>query len=806
VSDLLGHNDLNILFSDKTIKFGEDWLIWIDDSINESKVALVFLGDNGVGYYQQKEIIRLLDKDRDERGFLIIPIMLPTLKEDIYSNLPTSFINLQYLVYDDDKHQNCIAQLLHSIRSFRGSKKFNTANPYKGLKAFEKEDAQYFFGRTAEINRFFSTKCNFSDGIFPGENNFCAIIGNSGAGKSSFVNAGILAALSNVKFENSHNWIQISFNPGNNVIEALSEALYHNLSKCIDTQAFEQEILNKEDTLARKIRLTTQEPVTIFIDQFEELLINHPTGSKTKIGNRSIKNEELREKFLSNLVRLAGQKNAIVILSLRDDFASQFTFHRDFNLLLEERIFYLSTLNINKNNEQDKALLKEIIKKPAHVNGVELKDNLLNKIIDDCKYLVNALPILQLLMNNLWNRYLLDRTVDPILTIENYTDITGSKGLKGYINGHANKVYNKLVRRDKTNTKYIKQIFLNHLITLNNINTDGDLRRIATKTEVVSGDKKKEQLIEFLSADNARLIHLKKDSNGNTTVEVIHEVLIREWELLHNWIEENRKPLKQKAFYESLIGNNENQTRKGSDYHELKKWVSENNHLVSDPILRLLENSQRAKKESVKKGAKTIIVLSIVLFLLSPLINEGFKYYQITNRKDFSLNGTYLEIKSEDDYNLLYDKLYFFKHLNYISFDSLDLTSLKPIKSQKLHGFEITKLPKIDSINIYRSILKNLNIISEISSLGSLKLLNNDVMNQIEGLESLNNLKGLSISNNDALTQIKGLEKLKNLKELVISNNQALTQIGLKGLVRLTDLNISNNDGLKIIDGLNNLF
>ena len=59
-------------------------------------------------------------------------------------------------------------------------------NPYKGLAAFEPEDAEYFFGREALIEELVARLK---------ERGFLAVVGPSGSGKSSLVRAGLLPAL-----------------------------------------------------------------------------------------------------------------------------------------------------------------------------------------------------------------------------------------------------------------------------------------------------------------------------------------------------------------------------------------------------------------------------------------------------------------------------------------------------------------------------------------------------------------------------------------------------------------------------------
>ncbi len=71
------------------------------------------------------------------------------------------------------------------------------ANPYRGLEAFRKEDAERFFGREALVEvlwqKFLALHKAPADGKAPVR--LLAILGASGSGKSSVAQAGLLAAL-----------------------------------------------------------------------------------------------------------------------------------------------------------------------------------------------------------------------------------------------------------------------------------------------------------------------------------------------------------------------------------------------------------------------------------------------------------------------------------------------------------------------------------------------------------------------------------------------------------------------------------
>src|SRR6478672_1018147 len=89
-------------------------------------------------------------------------------------------------------------------------------NPFPGLRPFDVDEADLFFGRDTEnyeiLQRLAIT-------------HFLAVIGNSGCGKSSLVKAGVIAALQDGHMAGGGRWRVASFRPGNQPVRNLSTAL-----------------------------------------------------------------------------------------------------------------------------------------------------------------------------------------------------------------------------------------------------------------------------------------------------------------------------------------------------------------------------------------------------------------------------------------------------------------------------------------------------------------------------------------------------------------------------------------------------
>src|SRR5262245_51503360 len=90
-------------------------------------------------------------------------------------------------------------------------------NPFPGLRAFEPEQSDLFFGRDEQIEELLDRLQ---------QRRFVAVVGTSGSGKSSLVRAGMIPALKRGYVGRAiSDWRTAIFRPGGNSITEFSRAL-----------------------------------------------------------------------------------------------------------------------------------------------------------------------------------------------------------------------------------------------------------------------------------------------------------------------------------------------------------------------------------------------------------------------------------------------------------------------------------------------------------------------------------------------------------------------------------------------------
>jgi hypothetical protein len=177
------------------------------------------------------------------------------------------------------------------------TRQFIETSPYKGLKKFEPEDKDLFFGR----DQFLTGLVNELE-----QTNLILLLGASGSGKSSVVRAGLIPWLLQ-KWRSR--FVHLTFTPDSDPFESFYASL---LSKYKQTEAqIAREA--KAGTLTQVVTRLKQpdDYWLIFIDQFEELF----TTSQP----------EKRDQFIASLVQLSKtkQRSVKIVATMRADFLDQ---------------------------------------------------------------------------------------------------------------------------------------------------------------------------------------------------------------------------------------------------------------------------------------------------------------------------------------------------------------------------------------------------------------------------------------------------------------------------------------------------
>ena len=493
--------------------------------------------------------------------------------------------------------------------------------PYKGLRYFDIADADYFFGREDLINQLIDRVR---------QDNFLAILGASGSGKSSVLRAGLSYELmQGQRLSGSRHWSLKIIVPTAHPLQSLAKLFVDaNLSvvdEAIETDKTIEFLQKGGESFKRLItgylNKNSQSKFLLIIDQFEETFTLC---------------EDLRERnqFLACLLELLAstQDEFKLILGMRIDFLGK-CFEQDYHglgKLIEANLITVLPLN----SEQ----LQQAITEPAKKANLELEAGLVEQMLKDGGNQPGSLPLVQDTLTELWQK-----RVNNSLKLSVYVKLGG---ISGTLNKRATAFYNGLSASEK---ETVKSIFL--ALTQLGEGTE-DTRRRVLKQDLITV-KYPEEVIDVMIQKLASERLIVTDEQGENTdkkmvIEVAHEALIREWELLRQWLDQDRANLLQQRKIEALAQDWENSGRKsayllvGFRLKEARKFQKE--QALQYPLKKLggdfiAKSVGKQRQNWLKLGVIPLIGVSIITFfgIRTYIVQSNLKIVQETQGEKYDI-------------------------------------------------------------------------------------------------------------------------------------------------------------------------
>ena len=477
------------------------------DDLEAARACLVLVGRRGLGEWSRAPLSAAREILSVDRDFVLASALLPGAPDPLEPQL--SFLVSRPSVdlrrdLEDPHAVSDILRILGTAPSVLGRAPVSDVGecPYRGLSPFEEDDAPLFFGREREAALLVEKLRDAR---------FLAVLGASGSGKSSLVRAGLVPALR----RGAVPWVVATMTPGASPTSALAAQLEqaHGMASAAPDAFFDDP--RALDRLAAGLTTPHGEPTQLLlvVDQFEEVF-------SPEVAPRE------RRALIDNLVYAAtipGGRTTVVI-AMRSDFYARCAEHPELRALVAERQFLVGPLG--------RADLRRVIEGPAAVAGLTLERGLVRRILADVVGQPGALPLLEYLLLELWQR-----RRGSFLTLEAYE---AAGGVGGALANRANEVYRGL---DAGQRDVARRVLLR--LTQPGEGTDDTRRRAEIAELSVTADDGPAVAHVVESLSGARLLTLTADeATGAPAVEIAHEALIREWPELRGWIEEDREQLR----------------------------------------------------------------------------------------------------------------------------------------------------------------------------------------------------------------------------------------------------------------------
>ncbi|WP_181017484.1 TIR domain-containing protein [Methylobacterium sp. V23] len=533
VRDRLKSDGVQVFFDEDSLTAGLSWMRKIERAIDESRSVAILLGPAGLGNTQQYEREYALLKATMEAGLRVVPVLLPGC-----AGLPPGFLQLRMWVdfraYETlQEGADEFLKLIDAIRGGESGEQPEDVCPYLGLETFREEDENFFCGRNGEI-RELEQKLKVY--------NFVSLVGPSGSGKSSLVQAGLVPRLRRQKPRKP--WRVITLKPGpypfqNLVAELnLSNVALNKGSNPASQQSASKlaSVGNVDYDTAKAVSMllgedsSTRFNTLIHIDAWEELY-------GIQVYGESAANEKIRETersiFIDFLLTASQTDLVKVVVTVRADAYATLLRHPRLSRLWPEQ-----QVNLHPMSREG---LREAITKPASEAGLAFESEaLVEDILSDVLRETDGLPLLQVALKETWKG-----RVGSILARDAYV-ASGKVG--GVLNKTAERVFSNLTDEEKSELPRL-------LLNMVGSSADGfeTLVRAPLPTDPV-----RRSIIAKMSDENTRLLVVGVSSappsgeldaavGSFKVVEIAHASLLRTWLRLRDWISASTDRLKLKA-------------------------------------------------------------------------------------------------------------------------------------------------------------------------------------------------------------------------------------------------------------------
>jgi hypothetical protein len=518
-----------VFFAPTHLRAGGSWSAQLAQEIADSTAFILLIGEAGIGKWQVPEYDEALDKwVKSERRY---PLIIVLLEGQTTPGLP--FLRqLHWIVTPSPVSEKDIARLFDAAAAGGSNpgELWRYTSPYRGLEAMEEKDSDYFFGRKRETVEILSALAASPDRL-------PVLIGNSGVGKSSLAQAGVLAALqrmawpedaqapnaSPATFQESRQWCFLLFKPGTDPLKALVGTFLDTwqfsatdpervrnqngwIELLRDGKATLPDLIDATERRRKELDQPSPPGFFLYVDQGEELYVRAE--------------EVQRRRFSELLVQALPDRRLRAMMSMRSDFLGQ---------LQNDEALFKARQQIDVPPLREDAL-REIVGRPAKLLGARfesegLVDIITRRTAEDSIRDVGALPLLSYTLDDMWTQMV--RQGDGTLRLP-----AQSFELGGVL----------VDRADKFLALHLgAEPILRRLLTLRlaDVRNDGEpTRRRAARAEF---SREEWRLVSELADYPNRLVVTVTTETDETYAEVAHEAIFRRWGKLREWIAAERE-------------------------------------------------------------------------------------------------------------------------------------------------------------------------------------------------------------------------------------------------------------------------
>jgi eukaryotic-like serine/threonine-protein kinase len=375
-----------------------------------------------------------------------------------------------------------LREALERLNAARSGSTRSGENPYRGLRPFESSHRGVFFGRGLEVGVLVERLR--TDAVV-------VVAGDSGVGKSSLCRAGVVPAVLDGALGGGRSWRTVTVVPGRRPLASLAAAL--------DDADLAARVLAEPELLARELhRRAGNDGLVLFIDQMEELVTVGEPGEVAA--------------FDAALARISeGVTGVRLIASVRADFLSRLVALPRFGQELSRVLYFVRPLPPER--------IRDVITGPAAATNVGFESEaMIDELVDATAQAGSGgLPLLSFALAELWEARDRERGLITQATLDKMG------GVAGALARHGDAVIAGMPPADRVHARRV----LLRLVT--SVGT-----RVARTEAELSVSEGTQGAVTALVKGRLLVVH---DGEAGATFELAHEVLLRGWHTLRDWLD-----------------------------------------------------------------------------------------------------------------------------------------------------------------------------------------------------------------------------------------------------------------------------
>lgn len=610
------------VFIDQThLRHGHLWQPALFDAIAKANAYLILVSHR-LGDWQKIEYYEARDRKAKDDDFPLLPIVVADQAKGPVANLP-GLTQLHWIEAAEPTAPEPLAKIVAALQNKtlpKPPEPWRAINPYRGLVALDEQDADFFFGRDRETGDIIST-------LITSPGRLIAMIGNSGVGKSSLVQAGVIGSLKRQRWpaqrhpwpeslKDSRAWAYITMKPGMDPVAALAsefasiwfpDATNPQRIACRNDwtellrqgQAGLPDLIETTDKRFRdELSFAPPPRIFLYIDQGEELYA-HTVAAQCKRFSE----------IVAEGLKLCPQR-LIIMTSQRSDYYGE---------LQANAILFPLAERIDVAPLEHQAL-SMVLREPAGVLGVKFEsDDLISHVVKSAEDQPGALPLLADLFTDLWE--CMRERGDGVLRVSDRREILQ---VGAALSERADNFLAKYPDKEKT----VRRLFT---LRLAHVSRQGEPVRARwernTSAKAHQSSDTEWALVEELAGPEWRLL-VTGEQDGCATAEVAHEILLKTWGKLKSWLEAEREFL----VWRGEIGGRRDdwetagklgaRTQKqallmGIPLDTAEKWVADRRDDIEPAVVSFIEASGRESRKAARTWARmqrgaTMLMLTVI--------------------------------------------------------------------------------------------------------------------------------------------------------------------------------------------------